>query len=456
MDPTLFDIDDEIEPAESYAVANPHSSEGEREATTVFRVAAIATLLSPDREVAAPLREEMAELGFTPTALSASRTEMPHNPWHRLRHLADWAGGIRVRDTETLWAALNATLDYSVSVEFVISVLGSRSARESTAAAAVLRRLFREAWSPKALRDFIATNPSAEPFGPLGADGHSPHHGDTWPSRARGYLGRTSRGGTTVDPEDWTAIYRHGLSIGNTTLDSPEPLLALGLVVGLRLGMAQVSGDPVVRSLAWAAFLPPGATRSIPSLPATPLPNPPLRPDATCTIVHGTIGWRGEWWYPGGDFHGYVRQALRPSLYAKGAPFSWDGWLSNSSRELAGSRLRNWALSEATDGLGTVFAHSYGGDVAAYSLLVGQSIAELVLLSAPVTPVLSRAASLAQRIVDVRLRFDPVLGIAGARQRLASGNNVTTVILPGWRLSHAATHSERVWRTEGLRGRALL
>ena len=456
MDPTLFDIDDETEPGAPYDVANPNSSEGEREATSVFRVAAIGTLLSRDREAAALVREEMSELGFTTAALSAPRTDVLGNPGPRLPHLVDLDGQILVRSSENLWEAMNDTFDELVSVEFLISVLGGRSARASTAAAAVLRRLFREAWSPTALRGFMDRNVISDPFRPLGADGHSPHHDRAWLTRARDYLDRAGFGSTTESQEEWTAIYRYGLSLGSHTPQSVEPLLGLGLVVGLRLGIAQASYDPIARSLAWAAFLPSGAARSTPRLPAVPVSQPTPRADAACTIVHGTRGWRGEWWCPGGDFHTYVLQDLRPSLYAKGAPFSWDGSLRNSSRELAGGRLRNWALSEASGSLATVFAHSYGGDVAAHALFVGQPIAELVLLSAPVTPLLSQAACLAQRIVDIRLRFDPVLGIIGARQRLAAGCDVTTVILRGWRLNHAATHSATVWRTEGLGARARL
>lgn len=48
-------------------------------------------------------------------------------------------------------------------------------------------------------------------------------------------------------------------------------------------------------------------------------------PDGLSMMIHGTWAWRGNWWYPSGDFHTYAKGAIRPNVYSGGAPFSWSG-----------------------------------------------------------------------------------------------------------------------------------
>jgi hypothetical protein len=88
----------------------------------------------------------------------------------------------------------------------------------------------------------------------------------------------------------------------------------------------------------------------------------------------------------------------------------------------------------------------------ARAVLKGTQIDELILLSAPVTNHLEHAAESGVPIVDVRLKFDPVLGLARARQRLKQKmkprENVIPVVIDSWRLDHGASHSPHVWRTQ--------
>ena len=117
----------------------------------------------------------------------------------------------------------------------------------------------------------------------------------------------------------------------------------------------------------------------------------------------------------------------------------------------------DWAYDVAPHGLQTVFGHSYGGEVAARAVLCGARVNELVLLSVPVTTWVDLALPWTPRVIDVRLRFDPILGLAQTRQRIAHPRpNTTTVLLRQWRYSHGATHEEQVWQAEDIARRGQL
>ncbi|MGW0886562.1 alpha/beta hydrolase [Streptomyces sp. NPDC002671] len=169
------------------------------------------------------------------------------------------------------------------------------------------------------------------------------------------------------------------------------------------------------------------------------------------TIIHGTWGWKGNWWYPGqGGFHNFILTNHRPNLYPGGAAFAWSGAYQAGHRRRAAVRFHDWAGELASGGLQTVFGHSYGGEVAARAVLAGTSVDQLVLLSSPATHQVEAAATTGLQVVDVRLPFDPVLGLARTRQRMTTRPNVTPVLLSKWRLDHGATHKERVWRKENV------
>ena len=107
-----------------------------------------------------------------------------------------------------------------------------------------------------------------------------------------------------------------------------------------------------------------------------------------------------------------------------------------------------------------MFAHSYGGEVAAKALHHGTRIEALVFLSVPVNTHVGNAAATGVRVIDVRLKVDPVLTIARCqqrvRQRLPQAGNVTEVILSKWRLDHGATHKGLVWDNEKVASRGRL
>ncbi|MGH1523152.1 hypothetical protein ACRAWC_03325 [Leifsonia sp. L25] len=168
------------------------------------------------------------------------------------------------------------------------------------------------------------------------------------------------------------------------------------------------------------------------------------------TLIHGTWAWQADWWYPGGDFHSHVLGGLRPSLYRAGMPFSWSGDLSAHHRVIAGKRLQEWlASATGSSGVGTIFAHSYGGEVAARAANNGCPIPQLVLLSAPIQRHHIRALPLIPDVVDIRLRFDLVLTGALAKQRLRHPNVRSRIISKAF-WQHGVTHDPSLWFGEGL------
>lgn len=222
-----------------------------------------------------------------------------------------------------------------------------------------------------------------------------------------------------------------------------------------RVGQGQASADLIVRELAMAPLLyqptvsttsgDEAGTRRVSAVTRGP------GSDAVSTVVHGTWGWKDTWWYPGGDFHTYVKQEVRPDLYDGGQEFSWSGALSAEQRVLGGQRFLRWAESAGSgNGLHTVFAFSYGSELVAHAVNAGTAIDEVVLLSAPVHPPLTQMLGKVNRVVDIRLKFDLVLALARASQRLPSAPNVTVRLIdePYW--SHNATHDPALWRELGL------
>lgn len=226
-------------------------------------------------------------------------------------------------------------------------------------------------------------------------------------------------------------------------------LLAVLLwIATLRVREAARSSDSVVRefafSLRWSR-----STDSPSDSSAGPAGQSPSAQPLTSTMVHGTWGWKGDWWYPGGDFHSYVKRKLRPRLYSDGMEFAWSGAYSQEQRVTAGDRFSRWVRSYSpVAGLGTVFAHSYGGEVVARAINSGAPVDELVLLSAPVNVHHLAALDRVTRVVDVRLDFDIVLALARENQRLPAHPRVTEYVVDKAFWKHGATHAPEFWNDE--------
>lgn len=167
------------------------------------------------------------------------------------------------------------------------------------------------------------------------------------------------------------------------------------------------------------------------------------RHETVSTIVHGTHGWIGPWWYPGDDFHSYLRENVIADLYSGGAVFSWSGRYRPSDRTVAAERLAAWAQTTAGGQLNTLFGHSYGGVIALAATAHGLRAERVVLLSTPVdsVPIEWRNIGRAQ---SLRIHLDLVLLAARRRQRFTE--NVEEFYLPQWFWSHSDSHEPTIWQ----------
>ncbi len=254
--------------------------------------------------------------------------------------------------------------------------------------------------------------------------------------------------------EGWQTYCTGRLDQAVGSHDSEQVLRALKDLARVRVDLGLNSADPIVREISLAPFLyHPAETGSTDGSSAPERSSEPRRARAgqVSTMIHGTWGWKDTWWYPGGDFHTYIQREVRQDLYDGGQEFSWSGAFSEEQRILGGRRFHRWATAAGGGhGLHTVFGFSYGSELVARAVNDGALIDEVVLLSAPVHAPHRLMLDMVRRVVDIRLRFDIVLAIARAAQRLPGAANVHEVIIdrPFW--SHSVTHDPKIWRELGL------
>jgi len=167
-------------------------------------------------------------------------------------------------------------------------------------------------------------------------------------------------------------------------------------------------------------------------------------PSHTSTLVHGTFARQSTWWQPGGEFHTYLLNSVRPDLYSASDRFDWSGGYSDRARADGARKLVAWAEARNLDGL-DLFTHSHGGSVAMLASHKGLSVTTLVLLSCPVHPAkyLPNFSSIS-RAVSIRVQMDLVILLDQGGQ-LFQHPQIEEHILPIW-FQHSATHSPDVWK----------
>lgn len=396
------------------------------EEMNVCRVTALNLLW--DDTGRAGLQEELNELGFSDSMVRdgiAGRMDFPA-VFSAFR--ANRSRGTIGENRIALWSIMNDDRSPRDTGIFLLFVLSSELELESTAAAAVL-------WQE--LRRYLSASDD------LGSR-------ERWRIfLADRQLGLAADTGHIEPPaEPWSDVFERALA------GSDDVMVLVGLLQE-RLLTSMNSPDPVARDLAHAPFMsaePPDDPVELEHVSTGWIPD---TAELASTIVHGTWAWYASWWRPGKDsFFEYATTNLhRPHLYGGGARFSWSGAYRKAHRRLAGQDLRDWIGAIAPGGLQTVFAHSYGGEVAARAILDGADIQQLVLLSVPVSVLVEQGAhQLIQRggqVWDIRLRKDSVLDLDGEPQRFRHQGSVHTVLLSRWRLSHGATHTPRVWERDG-------
>jgi hypothetical protein len=164
----------------------------------------------------------------------------------------------------------------------------------------------------------------------------------------------------------------------------------------------------------------------------------------TAMLVHGTFALGATWWQPGGHFHSYLLQVLRPDLYKNYDRFSWSGAYGPDARELGADDLLIWVNNHNEQGL-DLFTHSHGGNLAMLATTKGLQIGELVLLSCPVhVPKYLPDFNRVGKVVSIRVRLDLIILADRGGQRFKHPK-IQENILPIW-FSHAVTHKPEVWK----------
>ncbi|WP_328434819.1 hypothetical protein [Streptomyces sp. NBC_00425] len=442
---------DDGEPFEVSGSPQTAVSQVEFEGVNVCRVAALSMMFGGDRERVGEVAPELREIGFSERLSTGQSTWQAADPLEQFPDLREQEYRGEGRNRVRLWQMLNEEPQPQSANAFLVAVLGSNLERESAAAAAAL-------WRANLGFDRLSSqHPDLWEFWHHLVHMWGPFRGFPWepfawsrPGPIDFEPGEDDPQGVQWNPDQWTEIYDRAMS---ERLPQDLAVFLIRLLVLWRLDLALRSPDAVTRSLAMAAVAPVDDTGGVPAPPRGISAQPGGQ--AVSTMIHGTFAWMGDWWRPGGDFHAFILPH-RPNLYSRGGRFSWSGAYRNKARQLAADDFCKWASDEAPNGLQTLFAHSFGGEIAARAVLTGTPLSELVLLSSPATRLVKAVVSTpGLRVVDVRLRFDPVLVLARTRQRIPPAPNLTTVFFDRWRLGHGATHMERVWAEEDVftRGR---
>ncbi|HEV3358181.1 MAG TPA: alpha/beta hydrolase [Pseudonocardiaceae bacterium] len=432
----------------------------QNEGSNVCRSAALATLLQGGREETVQVEQVLGLFGFRDPRALAERDWRRESPLGWLRNTVltvDDLDGTRVQR----WLTLNETSQASDAVAFLIAVLASTLERESAASAAALWRGI----APRVRR--LSRRPPLFPiyervFDVIDDDmlGWSPRGwiGDYEDVIGEDRFAEAPSEPVAWDPDLWQRVFQR---IGSIAAPYGDRYINTDLVLVLarwRLERALRSPDPITRSFALSALNVPAAPEPDDDPPSSWNTPPVTSPPGTLvvsTIVHGTWGWKGDWWRPNGGFHSFILNNYRQNLHNRGARFSWSGAYSNAQRILAANDFIDWASDVSPHGVQTLFGHSYGGEIAARARLAGTSIHELVYLSTPTSPPVVAAAARTPVVVDIRLQYDPVLGIARRGQRIRGVDGVREVLL-NHSLDHGASHNEQVWKDEGVAQRARL
>jgi hypothetical protein len=173
------------------------------------------------------------------------------------------------------------------------------------------------------------------------------------------------------------------------------------------------------------------------------------KPSHTSLLVHGTFARTSSWWQPGGDFHNYVLNNVRPDLYSAADRFEWSGGYSDAARALSATELRDWVDAHGLSGLDT-FGHSHGANVAMLATQNGLTAGTLVLMSCPVhVPKYIADFTRVTRVVSVHVHLDLVILADRGGQRF-NHPNIEEHVLPVW-FDHSATHDPGIWRRHGVK-----
>lgn len=445
---------DKLETFEVYSSPESIAPTTEHEGTNAARFSLMASLGptqndGQDQRIAVVSPDDLAQFGLNPDLALRSLEAAPVERaiLEAEFFLSKYRSGWEFTELRNAaFRALNDDANSDARLQLLASGLGSTLERESVTAASVVLTSVPMLDAPSSTAGwrgwpyrFLDRRIDSSRFAGHLVDFASPPDEDGEPV-------------TTIpwDGDAWQRYSGYWLRDVLEANDAVDLLAAMRFLAQVRVDIAQRSADPIVRELALASYM------NQPDDNASPPPEPPTTEPAAgstyvSTVVHGTWGWKGRWWYPGGDFHRYIASCVRPGLYAGGQEFSWSGAYSNRQRATGGARFARWVDAVGGGaGLGTVFGHSYGSEIIARAVNAGSRIDEVVFLSAPVHSHHRQMLGTVRRVVDVRLNFDIVLTAARASQRLPAAGNVVEYVVNQYFWSHSATHNPGLWRTEGI------
>jgi pimeloyl-ACP methyl ester carboxylesterase len=164
-------------------------------------------------------------------------------------------------------------------------------------------------------------------------------------------------------------------------------------------------------------------------------------------LIHGTWAANEQWWKPGGDFHSYLLNGIRPDLYSNPDAFSWSGAYSEAARAVAATELQAWLSGHGIQSP-YLLTHSHGGSVAMLATQNGLNTGPLVLLSCPVHSIYMPDFTRTGPVVSIRVKLDLVILADGGGQKF-NDPRITEKILPIW-FDHSSTHDPAVWRRYNL------
>ncbi|MDJ0324712.1 alpha/beta hydrolase [Cryobacterium sp. PH31-AA6] len=437
-------MDEDLETFEVHSSPESVSEEPRFEGTNAARFAIAGTLdeLGPvesgDSSILLP--GALDWFGFNPAFAEGARPLVQRPLDGEVLYLAEMveSGWTAAEARATAWRDLNERADASPRLAFLVAGLSSALERESVTAAVSLLGTMKLAPTAVPAEIVFAV------WQLLDVEGRALTESPLfWSDDVAGLVPSEWRGLA------WRQRVEETLDKVRTVWEASSLDAVVWSVAQVRVRLAQKSADPIVRQIAAAAQLQRVEPGDSPE-EESPRPRPGSIRQHTSTMVHGTLGWKGDWWYPGGDYFEYVAGLHRHDLYRGGGEFSWSGALSERQRAQAADRLARWIDGVGGGHLDTVFAHSYGGEVVARAVNAGTLVDDVVLLSAPINQRHRDMVDRVSRVIDVRLKVDIVLILAGAGQSIPDQPSVTRFIVdrPFW--SHNATHSPKVWEEESI------
>ncbi|MHA6695622.1 alpha/beta hydrolase [Homoserinimonas sp. A520] len=448
-------MDEELEEFNEHADEKSLAPETEYEGSNSSRFAIAGTLGSDSESLPKAWvipRENLERFGFNADLALPDRTESIGDELRYLSQVFREPGSVYSLRRRA-WEDLNEQAELSARLAFLASGLVSPLERESvTAAVAILNStsIHRNAPLPFGVRTSRwMVSPWFLGFG-------VPWMWD-WVGTLPTEVQEDENESLLWEGSHWSQYSQFWLEEASFRGEG-ELLAIVALMARWRVEAGRRSPDAVTRELAAAAlFTPPTDNNGEPDRS-----EPPARAKGTIsTIIHGTIGWKKAWWYRNGDFHDFIKSQHRPGLYSGGLAFGWSGSLSDTQRRIAGDRFRDWADEVGgPNGLKTVFAHSYGAEIAARAANTGARIEEVVFLSAPIHHHHSAMLDRVHRVIDIRLRNDIVLTLAsiykGARHRLPQHDRLTVEIIDRSLWKHSETRNPVLWKQEDLANRVAL